>query len=689
MMAAWLYEHPRARRAWLMMQLLWGGWLLALLTAPPASAASAGAAELSWTGLHDSYGVPIGAHLVSTVPMLEALREQGPDFGLTPDSWGPALAAKSATALTYTGLAGMLAFESAALAFICAIGIWFVKFALSTTWLGWLAAAARPILASINAMVSWMQLEVGMGLICVAIGAVIAVVKGVGRGLGIMFGGVIVIVLTAWLLRDPIGTEVGDNGVLGIGRTIGFRLSQGFANNGSVSSGDITSQLDKLTSWLVDVLVREQIEQINFGRVIDDIPGCASIYSGALMSPTANPAHAVGTCAPDALAHAQQLSGGTAGLFALLILVICVVLFALCYVGAEVVRVGFKAFFHLVAIVPAAPFAIPPGPPREFVKRTAVKLVVHGVETLIATVGLGVLVILMANTTRGTLPGAIGMTHPVAKLVVMLLVGVFGAVAFRYLLRGLFGDRGLPGPVRIAKGVSGQSGRAESALSDARNVGRRAGATRTWLAEHTGKKQGAAGGEADPKAPARKAHPTPGAERPAAERRPPTAPSGESARPTPSGPGRGPGGAGARPSPSPNGSRTAAAAKTAVKVGVQAAAVAAAPEGAVAKVAVSAAAKHAPQVARAAGGRRRATRAQADGNGKSSREKPPARTPARAPAEQPAPPTAPSRRPPSDTKPADTDAKADVKQPQRPELPARRDAPPPARSGPAPSTGVT
>lgn len=678
MMAAWLYEHPRARRAWLMAQLLWGGWLLALLTAPPASAASAGAAELSWTGLHDSYGVPIGAHLVSTVPLLEALREQGPDFGLTPDSWGPALAAKSATALTYTGLAGMLAFESAALAFICAIGIWFVKFALSTTWLGWLAAAARPILASINAMVSWMQLEVGMGLICVAIGAVVAVVKGVGRGLGIMFGGVIVIILTAWLLRDPIGTEVGDNGVLGIGRTIGFRLSQGFANNGSVSSGGITSQLDKLTSWLVDVLVREQVEQINFGRVIDDIPGCASIYSGALMSPSSvNPAHAVGTCAPDALAHAQQLSGGTAGLFGLLILVICVVLFALCYVGAEVVRVGFKAFFHLVAIVPAAPFAIPPGPPREFVKRTAVKLVVHGVETLIATVGLGVLVILMANTTRGTLPGAIGMTHPVAKLVVMLLVGVFGAVGFRYLLRGLFGDRGLPGPVRIAKGVSGQSGRAESALGGARNVGRRAGATGEWLSSHTKKNQGEAGGEADPKAPARKAHPTPGTERGAAERRPPTAPSGESARPTPSGPGRGPGsGAGARPSP--NGSRTASAAKTAVKVGVQAAAVAAAPEGAAAKVAVSAAAKHAPQIARAAG-RRRARRAQADGNGKPRREKPPARTAARAPAEQQTPPAAPSRRPPSDTKSTDTSAKPDVKQPQRPE----RQAPPPGRSGPA------
>jgi hypothetical protein len=309
--------------------------------------------------------------------------------------------------------------------------------------------------------------------------------------------------------------------------------------------------------------------------------------------------------------------------------------------------------------------------------------VVHGVETLIATVGLGVLVILMANTTRGTLPGAIGMTHPVAKLVVMLLVGVFGAVAFRYLLRGLFGDRGLPGPVRIAKGVSGQSGRAESALSDARHVGRRAGATRTWLADHTGKKQSEAGGEADPKAPARKAHPTPGAERPAAERRPPTAPSGESARPTPSGPGRGPGsGAGARPSPSPNGSRTASAAKTVAKVGVQAAAVAAAPEGAVAKVALSAAAK------RAAGGRRRATRAQADDNGnrKPGREKPPARTPARAPAEQQIPPTAPPRRPPSDTKPADTDTKTDVKQPQRPERQARRDVPPPpGRSGPAPA----
>ena len=37
-LAAWMYAHPRLRRVWLMLQLIWGGSVTAVVTAPRASA---------------------------------------------------------------------------------------------------------------------------------------------------------------------------------------------------------------------------------------------------------------------------------------------------------------------------------------------------------------------------------------------------------------------------------------------------------------------------------------------------------------------------------------------------------------------------------------------------------------------------------------------------------------------------
>jgi len=575
-LAAWLHTHTHTRRAWLLIQALWATWITALMTAPHA-AASAAADELSWTGLKDSYGVPIGAHVVATVPMLEALDKQGTPFGVDPAQWGPALADRMVTALGLTGLGGVLAFESAALAFLCAVGIWLVRFALSTTWLGWLAAAARPILVNVNAVEAQFHLVAGVGLVCAVVGAVVGVMRGVGRGLGIMAGGVLVFAASLFLLRDPLGEETGDNGVLGIGRSLGFRISQGFGNNGPLTSGGMDAQLDRLSSSLVDVLVRQQVEQVNFGHVIDSVPGAAAAYNAALMSPdpTVNAAHAVGVYDPSALAHAQQLTEGSAALFALLICVVGVVLLAVCYVGAEVVRIGFKAFFYVLIIGPAALLAIPPGPPRQFAKRAAFRLVVFGLETLVATVGLGVLVILLSDTARGTLPGVNGMAAPMAKLLVMAMIGVGGAFGFRYLLKSLFGDRGIAGPVRAFRAVSGGSAAAERTIQEAGHIRRRAQAGASWLSLATSRSAG-------PPPPARQAHPTPAPARTQSQTASP--PTGQTtSQPGPASP--------AQPAgPAPANGRTPAPPRTAAAAGTAATIAAAAlPAAGAAKVAAGAA----------------------------------------------------------------------------------------------------
>lgn len=450
LVAAWLYTRPRTRRLWFMLQLIWGGALAAVATAPVATADTLGAAW-SFTGLHDSYGVPIGQHFVSLPPLMEMVGANGPQFGVNPQTWTPAIMSSLDTSITYAQLNFLLAWETAFLIGVCAIGIWLIKFALGVLWLAWLGAIAEPLVETMKAMIQRMHLLEGGILVSVVAGGIVCLTTGFGSGIGIILGGVVALLLFWVFLRDPAGDLVSDHGILGIGRSLGFSLAQGVYHNGPITGGGTNAQLDTLTSWMVDVLVRDLVELVNFGQLIDDIPGCSALYNGALQR-GADAAQAITACAPDAYNHALHLDASTAGLFFIGNCCVLVILFALDYMGVEAFRVGFKAFWNVFIVVPAAAAAAFPGPARQFAKKAAARVLLHGAEMMAATVGLGILVLILAGVTRGTLPGTIGMTAPLAKVLVMMLLAVIGALAFRFALLRAFGDHGIPGPVRVLRG---------------------------------------------------------------------------------------------------------------------------------------------------------------------------------------------------------------------------------------------
>lgn len=163
-----------------------------------------------------------------------------------------------------------------------------------------------------------------------------------------------------------------------------------------------------------------------------------------------------------------------------------------------------------------------------------------------ATAGLGILVLVMASVTRGTLPGTIQMTAPLAKVLVMTLLAVVGALAFRFALLRAFGDRGIPGPIRAARvGYRAVSGTART-VNEVEYSGR---VLNTWRGRLKDRKQSASGqgqgehGGPGAQPPGRKAHPPtttgPGRTRP------------QSGGPTPSRPGEGPGGRATTPGRTP------------------------------------------------------------------------------------------------------------------------------------------
>ncbi|QIV79909.1 hypothetical protein [Mycolicibacterium frederiksbergense] len=539
LLAAWLYTRPRVRRVWFMVQAIWGGSLLAVATAPTATADTLGAAW-SFTGLHDSYGVPIGQHFVSVPPLMEMIGVNGPEFGVDPTTWAPAIMSSLNTSLTYAQLNMLLAWETAFLICVCSVGIWLIKFALGVLWLAWLGAIAAPIVDTLKAMVERMHLFEGGLLISIVAGGILCLTTGFSTGIGIILGAFVAMLLFWLLLQDPAGELISDNGLLGIGRSLGFSLAQGVVHNGPVAAGGTSNQLDTLTSWMVDVLVRDMVQLVNFGQLIDDIPGCAGTYNDALLRGI-GAAQAVKACAPSAYAHALHLDATTAGLFFVINCLVLVILWALDYMGIEAFRVGFKAFWNLFIVVPAVAIAAFPGPPRQFAKKAAGRMLLHGFEMMAATAGLGILVLVMASVTRGTLPGTIGMTSPLAKVLVMVLLAVVGSLAFRFALLRAFGDHGIPGPVRAARGgYRAVTGTART-VNEVEYSGR---VVNTWRGRLKDRKQSASGqGQGE--------HGGPGAQPPGRKAHPPTTGPGRhgpdsrfGTAPTTSRPGGGPGSGG-------------------------------------------------------------------------------------------------------------------------------------------------
>ncbi|ORV08037.1 hypothetical protein AWC04_02505 [Mycolicibacterium fallax] len=493
------------RRAVRLSQFVSASWLCALIFAPQATAAGVGTA-VAWSGLHDSRGVALGSYFIGMIDMTEAIRGQATDVNpLNPFSLLPGLLSRMAAALTYAQVSAWLGACCGFLLLICGLGISVVKFALGPQWLAWLASLCAPIIVGIRAMLDELHVVPAALLICLFVGSMIALTKGTGRGVGIMLSGFLVILLTKWFLSDPVNDTTGPNSILRAGQTLGFVMAMGMASNGRLTSDTnaVAGQVEQLGTWMVDVFARQTVQLMNFGQVIDAVPGCADAWDSALATgnPQA-PVEAMKNCgAGDAYLYASQLSGESIGIFFLTNCMVLLGLLGLCYIAAEVLRIGFKAFFNLFILLPAAAVAVAPGPQRQFAKRSALKTVVHGLEMMFATGIFGVVVIFIGKVMNGTLPGAPNIDHPLAKIAVMMLIACGAAAAFRALLHAA-GDRGLPTPWTAVKlaAAQGKSGSPVRQLKNAREFYR-----------HKNKNEHIPGldesGSAGPSRPGRRPHP--------------------------------------------------------------------------------------------------------------------------------------------------------------------------------------
>lgn len=438
-----LAVHPRLRRLLVFWSTTHALAIWALLAAPRATAATM-AAALNWTGITDSYGVPVGAYFLSTVDTMEALTKGGPDVSVVdPGSWMRWGAHALTTGLTHETVASWIQAQASIYIFMLAGVLWLLKFAMSSTWLYWLATWFKPILETLRQLLVDLHVFPICLLLGLGVGGFHILWHGRrGHGAAIMLSAFAIGMLGLWLTRDPLGELTGNDGLINQARTLGFSAAQA-ATNGPIAAGGPTGQLGHLTSVLADALLRAPLQIWNFGTTVDSIGTCGHDWSAAIISGVRDaPAHAMRDCgAPQALQYAQSIDGtifalgagfGVLGLF-----------FAVFvnYVTYSYIMVCGAALLNAVMAIFAVGPAMIHGAPRRRARRRLEQFFKHAFLVFVYVLYTCVAALIILKTVApGGLASQVGMTSPVAKLVLVALWSAVATGVFWYLKSEILHD---------------------------------------------------------------------------------------------------------------------------------------------------------------------------------------------------------------------------------------------------------
>lgn len=446
-----LATHPRLRRVstiWIATHVL---VLWSVLTAPPAFASNM-AGVLNWTGITDSHGVPLGSYYLSVVSTREAITEAGPDLSPNPASWARWLGNAIVTGVSHDTTVSWLQAQVSVYVFMITMALWLLRFAMSSTWLYWLATWFRPVFDVLrNLLVDLWVFPICL-VLALGYGAFQMLWHG-RRGLGwsVILSSLAVGVIAMVLVfhGDPLGELYSENGLLNQARTLAFTVAQAALNNGSLQPGSGNlANINHLTAVTADAVIRHPLMLLNFGTIVDNIGGCGSAYSDALLTgATAAPAHAMGAVsdggcgATQALAHAQQLDFGTFAVGIGFCVLGMIFTFFICYVTYSYVMVCGAAFLNAVLALFAAAPAMIAGRPRARGKRRIKEFFKHAFLVFVYVLYICfAAVIILKTVAPGGYAAQVNMTHPVAQLVMIALMAAVATGLFWWLKKEIFHD---------------------------------------------------------------------------------------------------------------------------------------------------------------------------------------------------------------------------------------------------------
>jgi hypothetical protein len=446
----WYLTHPRWGRPALLAAVLQALSIAAVCAAPQASA-STNASILNFTGLKDTYGVPIGDYYLSLASVRDQITQAGPGVTWNPQTWMDWTAHTVWTMLSGVTIANWLTAEAGLFVGLVALALWVMKITVSTYWVTVIGEIARAITAAVIHVTS----QIGLLVLAVPIGVfagVTTIRRGeAGRGWTMILVALTMPALSVAVFADPAGMMYGPDGLLAFGRRVGFSVAEAATHNGSAGGPDA------LTASLITHTVREPLQLWNFGHVVDHVGSCGAAWSGAVRAGASDgPVRAMAACGDRAaLVYAQHLDG--TNLWTGAVLVCAAVLLGVFMVvsGWAVLKVSVKAIWTTVILLPSLWVGSVPGAPQRRALDVVWQFFRHGIEVMVYIVFVSVIGLAVERIVSNPLPAELGGTNPFAHVLMMGAVSIVAFVLLRHVRADLSGlPRGHRGMIGRAADVA-------------------------------------------------------------------------------------------------------------------------------------------------------------------------------------------------------------------------------------------
>lgn len=302
--------------------------------------------------------------------------------------------------------------------------IWLLGWILKMDWFQWLLTPMDGLAVIAKTGVD----QIGILTLTLAIlGGVVGfwLLKGRYAGGFIeLFVGCTIAALTMGVLADPMEIIAGDDGMIVQSRDAGMDIATGFATEGQTfEHADNADMAAEITAPLVDVLIRQPHQLLNYGSVIDGT-GCEAIYDQNVGSDQAR--EQIRECDPSYQQVADHPDGFTViSAFALLGSIGPFLLFSVGILLALVASVLLLGWVGISALW-KLPAGVAPGPWRGGLYKTGASLVFgcFGVATTSVVVVVWCKFVMGFYSATGPLPFFIRL-HAFNILMVMGIIALF------------------------------------------------------------------------------------------------------------------------------------------------------------------------------------------------------------------------------------------------------------------------
>jgi hypothetical protein len=373
----WIAAMPWRRR------IFWIAVLLAGLLAIPAvvgaiAVATAGPAHsevlapnggVSWTGVRDSYGVPVADY--------QFLTNNG-----------------SVLHPVNTALALVLYLEDAGFMIIVTTAIWIVGYAISFDWLDLLSRPLTEVGKSLTNQIATPIVLTVAGTIGAAFVGWFTVRGYYAKAAAQVFTMVAVALAGVTYLAQPLADVLSPNGILMDARNVGISVAAGVNGN---SSPDPSALVNTLQGTLTTNFMRHPLQLWDFGTVLDTQGTCGGAWTSGVESLSADQLDAnIKSCLPAAEAYAQSPSVAQLGTGLAILLFGTILLAFGVYLGGKIFITGLESIYHAIAAIfgfAAGGFIY--GPTQAFLIRNLVDSVTSAFLMMTYTIYLGVYALLL------------------------------------------------------------------------------------------------------------------------------------------------------------------------------------------------------------------------------------------------------------------------------------------------------